>query len=159
MPWKELRLGLSFQTPTWYSLTEEFNENMLVNLSNADVTQPDNIDSVFEYDLRTPSKTTASIAYIFGKDGLLSLDYSYKDFGKTKLGPSAVFENDFNYNNAIKNNYNGVSTVNIGGEYRFKYISLRGGYHYETNPYKNSIIKDNFNGYSLGFGFKISFIF
>ena len=156
MPVKDLRLGLSFQTPTWYSLTEEFNENMTAHLSDASVTQPDNVDSLFEYRLRTPSKTTASIAYVFGKDGLLSLDYSYKDYSSTKLSPTNTFESDFNYNKAMKNNYNGVSTLNVGGEYRFKYLSLRAGYHYETSPYKNTLDREYFNGLSAGFGFKLS---
>ncbi len=151
---KNLRLGFSFQTPTWYTLTEEFNENMIVNLSNASVDQPDNQDWLWEYQLKTPCKTTASIAYVFGKDGILSMDYSYKDYSKTKLSPTNEFENDFNYNKAMENNYTGVSTLNIGGEYRLKYISLRAGYHYETSPYNNALDNEDFTGYSVGFGFK-----
>jgi len=154
MPIKNLRLGFSFQTPTWYTLTEEFNENMIINLSNASVEQPDNQDWIWEYQVRTPCKTTGSIAYVFGKEGLISLDYSYKDFSRTKLSPTDEFETDFNYNNAMQNDYTGVSTLNIGGEYRLKYISLRAGYHYETSPYSNALDSEDFNGYSYGLGFK-----
>lgn len=152
IPVQKLRLGLSYQTATWYSLTEEFSENTSVDLSNANVTQPENINSAFEYRLSAPGKATASIAYIFGKEGLISLDYSYKDYGKAKLSPSNEFETGFNYNEQIKNNYEAVSSINVGGEYRLKYVSLRAGYHFENSPYKN--VTENIKGYSLGFGFK-----
>jgi len=156
IPMKNLRLGLSFQTPTWYSLTEEFNENTRIDISNADINQPNNQDWIWEYQLKTPSKTTGSIAYIFGKQGLLSLDYSYKDYSKTKLTPINEFEKDFNYNKAMNKEYTNVSTLNIGGEFRLKLISLRAGYHYETSPYKNNNNEEYFTGYSFGLGFKTS---
>jgi len=155
-PMENLRLGLSYQTPTWYTLTEEFNKDMTISLSNANVTQPKNVDSYYEYNLRTPGKTTASITYIFEKQGLISLDYSYKDYSMAKLSPTSEFENETNYNQRIKDDYTAVSSINIGGEYRLKYISLRGGYHFESNPYKNYRETKNINGYSLGFGFKTS---
>lgn len=152
MPMKNLRLGLSYQSPSWYTLTEEFNENMNVSLSNANVDQPDNIDSIFDYQLKTPAKTTGSIAYVFDKKGLISLDYSFKDYRKLKLSPTNDFEQNFNYNKSMSDNYQAVSTINIGGEYRLKYLSLRGGYHFENSPYKTK--GSNIKGYSLGFGFK-----
>ena len=43
--------------------------------------------------------------------------------------------------------------MNLGTEWRFDKLSLRGGYSYAENPYKNSIDSDNLEGYSLGFGF------
>ncbi len=154
IPVKGVRLGVSYQTPIWYNLTEEFNENMSVHLSNTSVTQPDNVDSVYEYQLRSPGKLTGSFAYVFGKEGLISLDYNYKDYSKAKLSPTADFETDFNYNQQINKAYKAVSTLNIGGEYRLKYFSLRAGYHFETSPYVKDDNLDSTQGYSLGFGFK-----
>jgi len=153
-PTKNLRLGLAYQTPSWYALTEDFTEDMTVNLSNADIDQPDIVKNYFEYHLRTPGKVTGSIAYIFGKEGLISLDYNYKDYSDAKLSPTADFEGEYHNNENIKNNYDAVSSINIGGEYRLKHISLRAGYHFEDSPYKNS--EDKISGYSLGFGFKTS---
>ncbi len=154
-PIENFRIGLAYQTPTWYSLTEEFSENITVDLSNAEVTQPDNVNNIYDYQLRTPGKITGSLAYVFGKDGLLSLDYQYKDYSKAQLSPTTDFEGNYHNNARIKENYTAVSTVNIGGEYRFKYISLRAGYHYETNPIKE-LSSDYTTSYSTGFGFKTS---
>jgi len=151
-PTKSLRLGLSYQTPSWYVLSEEFSENMGVYLSNADVNQPDNIDYIFDYNLRTPSKLTGSIAYIFNKKGLLSMDYTYKNYSNAKLSPTSEFEGEYHNNENINNNYQAVNTINVGGEYRLKIASLRAGYHFENNPYKDNT--ENVTGFSLGFGFK-----
>lgn len=155
-PIKNLRIGLALQTPTWYTLTEDSQETITTFLSNASTTQPTNEPYTFEYKLRTPSKVTGSIAYVFEKKGLLSLDYTYKDYSKAKLSPTKNFEGNFHDNERIDTNYNAVTTINIGGEYRFKYLSLRGGYHFENSPYKitDAIDSDYYNGYSLGFGFK-----
>jgi len=152
-PIGNLRLGVSLKTPTWYGLTENFTQNKTTYLSNyVDLEQPDNIDSTFEYELMTPAKFTGSIAYVFGKSGLLSLDYSYKDFGSMHISPNSEFEYENNY---INDNLNVVSSLNVGGEYRLKYLSLRGGFHLENTPYKDN---ENYSTamISAGFGFKTS---
>lgn len=150
-PTQNLRLGLAYQTPTWYNVTEEFEEDLEINLSNTNQTLFENPDfSVFEYQIRTSSKLTGSVAYIFGKKGLVSLDYTYRDYNNIKLKPSS----EFSLENDNLNNLNGVSELKIGGEYRYKNISLRAGYHTESNPIKN--LSTNKEGYSLGFGFKFS---
>lgn len=149
-PSKHVRLGLSLQTPTWYSLKEEFKEDIFVSISTGAVTQPSNQDFLDVYRLSTPSKLTTSIAYIFGKKGLLSFDYSYKDFSSSSLRPTLDFEAG---NELISEDYTSVTSINIGGEYRLKYVSLRAGYQYEGSPYKHS--DKTTVGYSFGFGFNI----
>ena len=65
--------------------------------------------SYFSYKLKTPAKTTASIAYIFGKSGLISADYTINDYQKLKLsGDDFSTENQF-FNNELRNTY----TLNI----------------------------------------------
>ena len=39
----------------------------------------------FQYSLRTPSKVTGSFAYIFDKNGLISVDYTHRNYSNTKL--------------------------------------------------------------------------
>lgn len=151
-PIKNLRLGLAYQTPTWYDLTEEFQENTTIDLSNTNsVFHEDSSVSVFDYQIRTPSRITASAAYIFNKKGLISFDYAYKNFNNIKLKPNSQFSED---NNNLKNNLEGISEIRIGAEYRYKIYSFRAGYHMEENPVKE--IDTNENGYSFGLGIKFS---
>ena len=57
-------------------------------------------------------------------------------------------ENQF-FNNELRNTY----TLNVGTEWRFKALSLRGGYHYSESPDANAIESDNIKGYSYGAGY------
>ena len=92
----EVRLGLAYESPTWYHLTDEFSQNLVAvrkNISGelpANVVNPNTINYYAPYKLQTPGKLTGSFAYVFGKSGLISLDYAIKDYGSTKFQP----END-----------------------------------------------------------------
>jgi len=154
-PTQELRLGFAFQTPTWYNLTEEFIEDLEIKVSNNSniYREPENTNvNIFEYDVVTPAKATASIAYLFGKEGLISLDYTYKNFTKTKLKPSNEFVNE---NNLASTELQNTSELRLGAEWRVgKIVSLRGGYYYKQSPYSAAIDSDHVKGFSLGTGFK-----
>ena len=94
----------------------------------------------------------ASAAYVFGKQGLISLDYSYKDYSQTKF--SSDFSGEFSaLNNAISSSLQGSSSVKLGGEYRINALSLRAGMQYEQSPYKNDMIVGDLTGFSLGLGY------
>ena len=160
---KNLRFGFSYQTPIWFT---EINEetNILNNdgfLGDTEITASNNniiYDNTsgnyfpvqaFSYKLKTPGKTTASIAYLFGKNGLISADYTLNNYKNMKLSNGDfTTENQF-FNNNLRNTY----TLNIGAEWRFKSLSLRGGYHYSQSPDANAIESDNIKGYSYGAGY------
>ena len=152
----ELRVGLAYESPTWYNLNDEFRQILSVNCPDCNTPNDDfmaspNIIIYYPtYKLKTSSKYTGSLAYIFGKSGLISIDYSLRDYGSTKFRPS----NEFLQTNALINSTLGVSNeVRIGGEYRIKQWSLRGGYRFEESPYKNKTTIGNLNSYSGGFGY------
>jgi len=89
---------------------------------------------------------------VFGKDGLLSFDYSYQDMSKAQLKPTnnPDFQSE---NQIITNELASVSSFRVGGEYRIKQVSLRAGYRFEQSPYKNAITIGDLVGYSAGIGF------
>ena len=157
------RVGLAYQTPTWY--TEIFEESNIVNndgyfgdteiiVSNDNAIYDNTAGGFlpsqeFLYRLKTPSKLTASAAFIFGKNGLLSLDYNNKNFRNTKLsGDNFSQENQF-FQNELRNTHN----FNVGTEWRFDRLSIRGGYRFEQDPNKQAIETDNLEGYSVGGGY------
>lgn len=154
----ELRAGLTYESPTWMSIQDEttqYLETLVIDDTNSDfykVVDP-NIVNIFEtYRLQTPSKITGSLAYVFGTKGLISFDYSRKDHSKTKFKPTS--DRYFNQQNTIiENALTAASTYKIGGEYKLKQFSFRGGYRIEESPYvdKNNI--GDLTGYSLGLGY------
>lgn len=151
---KMVRVGASYQSPTWYNINEETTQRV-VTISDTDgrfVVAPDIINVYPEYELRTPGKATGSIALLFGKKGLLSFDYSYKDYNSIKFSS----DNRVDYreqNNEISNMLQGASTARLGGEMRHHNWSFRGGMFLEQSPYKNDQILGERKGFSLGTGY------
>jgi len=154
---KEIRVGLAYNSPTWYRITEELSQflSTVRNDGGTDITQiiDPNIISVFpEYRLQTPGKLTGSLALVFGEQGLISFDYSRKDFGNAKFKPTS--DSFFaSQNTIIDNNLKVASTYRIGGEYRHKQFSFRGGYRLEESPYEDDTFYGDLTGYSLGLGY------
>ncbi len=153
---KEFRAGLSYESPTWYELNDELIQSVTaVSSSTAGTLQPDvvdpNVTNVYApYNLQTPSKYTGSLAYVFGKRGLISVDYSVKDYSNTKFKPLNEFER---VNSQITKLLSNSSEFRVGAEYRIKLLSLRAGYRMEQSPYKDKKIMGDLYGISGGFGY------
>ncbi len=154
---ENFRVGLAYNSPVWYTISEETTQYIATirDEGGSDVTQtinPDIVNIFPDYKIQTPSKFTGSLAYIFEKNGLISFDYSRKDYSNTKFKPTSdtyfATQNDI-----ISNNLKSTSTYRIGGEYKVKQLSFRGGYRFEESPYKNETTIGDLTGYSLGLGY------
>ena len=150
------RLGLSYQSPTWYSLWDETYQYIETNSQDLEGnTFKDEIDPRVtnrypEYKITSPSAITASTAFIFGKTGLISLDIVSKDYSEIKLKPTK----DFSYNNnKIKTKLTNSLDFRLGTEFRIQKISLRSGYQFYTSPYKDSTIMEDYSTLAFGFGY------
>ncbi len=151
------RVGLAYDSPVWYTISEETTQYIAAVRDDAGVPVTQiinpNIVNIFpDYKLQTPSKITGSLAYIFGQDGLISFDYSTKDYSKAKFKPTS--DNYFaSQNDIISNSLKSTSSYKLGGEYRIKKVSLRAGYRFEESPYENESSVGDLTGYSLGLGY------
>lgn len=151
---EQIRLGASYQSPVWYTISEEtiqYLETFSAEFGEAFVNP--NVVNIFpDYKLQTPAEYSGSFAYLFGTRGLISFDYSYKDFSSTKFKPAE--DMDFAYqNDLIESSLKGASTFRVGAEYRINDFSLRGGYRFEESPYENEIVIGDLSGYSFGLGY------
>ena len=156
-PTKELRLGVAYESPTWYRISEELTQNAVgvrattTNSFNPDVANPQPITMLYEpYKLQTPGKWTGSIAYVFNKKGLISFDYAMKDYSNTTLKPKNAYIAE---NNEMSNLLDVTNEFRIGAEYKIRQVSLRGGYRFEQSPYKNGTTVGDLTGYSGGIGY------
>ncbi|MES2239928.1 MAG: outer membrane protein transport protein [Bacteroidota bacterium] len=158
----EVRVGLAYESPTWNKFNDELRQNLssyIYNYENSNNPPPETVNPdsngtvTYEtYKLRTPGKITGSLAYIFNKKGLISLDYGYKDYSNIEYSIQNDSRNDF-INSDISNQLTGASEVRIGGEYKIERLSLRAGYRFEGSPYKNKSTVGDLNGYSTGLGY------
>jgi hypothetical protein len=162
-PIKAIRLGLSYQSPTWF--TEIIEDTNITNndgflgdteieVSNDNVIYDNTVGGNLPiqsliYKLRTPSKLTASAAIVFGRFGLISVDYSTRNYNGLNLSGDDFSTENLFFDNQLRN----ANTFNAGTEWRIKKLSLRAGYKYEQNPRQNAFKSDDIESYSLGFGY------
>lgn len=154
---KSLRVGLAYESPTWFTLNDELKQTLNVNCVdcglnlNSFFADPDLLVIYPSYQLQTPSKTTGSIAYIFGKRGLLSLDYALKNYSGTQFDPATDYSN---VNSQMASEFStNTAEIRIGGEYRLKRLSLRGGFRQEQSPFKNNATIGDLTALSGGLGY------
>jgi hypothetical protein len=154
---KAVRLGLAYESPTWYHLNDQLLQSLSAISSNTseelepDVVNP-GITTIYEpYTLQTPGKWTGSFAYVFSKKGLISIDYAIKDYSNTKFKPNDDFFKP--RNEAMANTLETTGELRIGGEYKIKQWSLRGGYRFEQSPYKDKKTVGDLAGFSTGLGY------
>ncbi|MFC4634319.1 OmpP1/FadL family transporter [Dokdonia ponticola] len=154
---QNVRVGLTYDSPTWYTISEEASQIISTSGSDAEgefdvLVNPRVINIFQDYELKVPGKYSGSFAYLFGKQGLISFDYSYSDFSNLTFRPTndPFFQRQ---NQAIANTLKGVSTFKVGGEYRIKEWSLRAGYRFQESPYQDGQTLGDLTGYSIGAGY------
>lgn len=152
------RLGASYESPTWYNLNDELVQD-LYTYDNVNVPSGDESryfgSPIFifpTYRLRTPSKITGSATYIFNKKGLISIDLATKDYSNIQF--KNTNQNDFrDLNSQMSSEMKNAYEIRIGGEYKIKQWSVRGGYRFEESPYKVDTTMGDLTGYSAGLGY------
>ena len=156
-----LRLGLSYQTPTWYSVEEALLQEIATARSDGnggtitEFIEPGVINLYEDYKLRVPGHLTASAAYLFGKKGLISADVTFRDYTSYQLdddfgaldASDVVFEEDFN---------SSAVDYRLGAEYRASpKWSLRAGYRFQDSPFDDDELDGDISAWSAGLGYNL----
>jgi len=154
-----LRAGLAYQSPTWYTMNDELNQSVgSRGFFNPTPGQPVLSDAYSDsaitiaydpYKLQTPGKWTGSLAYVFNKSGLISVDFGLKDYSNTRFKSNGFRS----VNSDMDNLLDYAAEFRIGAEKRIKQWSLRAGFRNEQSPYKNGKTIGDLTGYSGGFGY------
>lgn len=154
------RLGLAFHSPTFFTLTDTYEEHVTLNDDVPD-DQSWNDDSKnyssdgspdqFKYSLTTPYRAIASVSYVIREvedvtrqRGFLTADVEYVNYKASSFSPNDeanTGETDKTYlkqlNRAIDNAYKGAFNFRVGGELKFTTVMVRLGGAYYGNPYKD----------------------
>ncbi|CAM4420546.1 OmpP1/FadL family transporter [Flavobacterium terrigena] len=156
---ENVRVGLAYETPTWYRLNDELTQSISSNFydattdsMNQSYVNPGIVNVYPTYKIQTPSKLTGSATVLFGKKGLLSVDYSTKNYAKTEFKPN----NETIYsrlNTQMKDQLQDSYELRVGGEYKIQKWSVRGGYRFEQSPYKTDYAFGDLMSYSGGLGY------
>lgn len=97
-PIQELRLGFAFHTPTWYSLTEDYNGGLDYRYNNSytkSVEYNDGRPTTTDMNFRSPWKLIASAAGVLGGKFIISADYEWNLYKGMKFSEPSY--NNYSY--------------------------------------------------------------
>ena len=156
-----VNLGFVLQTPTWFSLNEEYEASMSATFDDyyfpqEDVTlgEENAVSDVFlsNYGLRTPFKIGGGATIFLGKHGFISADVDWVDYSIARINST-----DFNEepdNQVIQELYTSTVNFRLGGEAKIERWRFRAGYGYVGDPYLNSSLDQSTQLLSGGLGLK-----
>ena len=151
-----LRIGVSIQTPTFYTAEESFSMNGNSTYYDIDGQRFDEfIDGAdgrwyngwWGYDMTTPFILNTGVAAVLGTKGMISVDYELKNYALIDFdGIEFSTQNQY-----ISNDFKASHALRVGGEYRINNaFSARLGYSFVTSPVKASVEKDNLEIFTVG---------
>lgn len=157
------RVGASFVTPSVYYLTDDSRSTLNTNYNNFYYPEEDTVLTslssessivISDYNLQTPMRLNAGVAYFFQKEGFISADIEYLNYRNNRLST-----NDFSMdedNQTIRNLYNSAINIKLGGEYRYEVFRFRAGGGYYSDPFAvtNGISRARLN-FSVGVGLRL----
>jgi hypothetical protein len=160
-PINMLQIGLSYSTPTSYSIRDEYFASMESNWLEP---EPENVYEDFreadaiEYKLVTPGKLRTGITFI-GKKGFITGDVEFVDYSKAKYKNKDDSYYAADNNPDIAAELNNAVNFAVGGEYRLNNLRLRLGWNLMQDPYVQSDFDTNpvdrkITSYSSGVGYR-----
>jgi len=162
-PVNEVRIGATFQTPTWMHIQDNSSEVLDTRYTqganvNTFTNTPNNYP--IEYNLRTPYKGSLGASVILGHNALITADVDYVDYSSIKFSTNSSYGNYdlMNTQNAdVKSIYTEAVNYRLGAEVKVSGVALRAGYGMNGTPYKDDSDNDfQMKYYSAGLGFRFS---
>jgi len=165
-----LRLGASVQTPTGFSVTENWQYTASASFENSGYNASAKSPvGEYSYKLSTPWIFNAGLAYIYDKLGFLSVDYEMIDYRsmKYRLYEYNTATADYDYiqevNAGIRKNCAETHNLRVGLEVKpLPFLAVRGGYGFMTNPERGYEFRDGattFFSFGLGYSSPGTFYF
>lgn len=160
-PVDAFRVGFSYTTPTALALNDESESFLQTNYNNfyyaAEDTLLRTVSSesdivVSRFTLTTPSRFSIGMAGFLGKNGFISGDVEFVNYGS-----AAVNSRDFSTgsdNATINNLYGSAVNFRVGAEYRIQPIMVRVGFNHMGDPMKDSGIDRSISTFSAGVGYR-----
>ncbi|MCD7937013.1 MAG: outer membrane protein transport protein [Tannerellaceae bacterium] len=154
-PTDYLRIGVAYNSPTWYKMTDYFHASAgtLIEVvdqetgavSNSEVNNSTPNNQAYDYRFRTPDKWIFSLAGILGQNALISFDYELSNYKSSKFTDRDGYEPNYlmDTNDYIREDFQMVNTFRLGAEYKVTpQFAVRAGGYYQTSSAKTHL-QDN----------------
>ena len=149
------RIGGAIHTPTYYDLNDKWDSQLDAKFTDTSFSFKSEKGRA-DYALATPFKAIGSCAFIFGKSGLISLDYEFLDYSLARLSGSGTNNYSFSEENKqIGNKYISAGNIKVGTEWKINPFAIRAGFAHYGNPFASGIgNRGIYNSVSAGFGIR-----
>ena len=154
-PFGGLRLGATVTTPTWYTLTDEWDYTMNTAFNNGNSYTEYSPTGTFSYKLTAPMRWSVGAAYTFLNKGLISLDYEQVNYADIRLKDADGYSSKSLFseeNSLIASSFNNAHILRAGLEIWLGSVALRGGYQQYSPAVKGAASR---SVYSAGIGFNL----
>ena len=162
------RVGLSFSTPVWYSLTANCTSQINSTIGGKKYDIRTEVGD-HDFNIRTPWKFNISAGGTIGNFLALDAEYEYSDYSSASLSYDDVYDEwswggnqtkDRELNREASKYLKGVSTVRLGAEAKLDYgLSLRLGYNYVSTPIKSNALQNQFiNSASIDYNTSTNYV-
>jgi len=146
-PIQELRIGISYESPTWLYMDDSYSASMNSNYRTtgdaSDLRQT-------SYRINTPQRVTGSIAAVLGGSFILSADIDWLNYNgmllKTDSGDWSLMDTklrDSRINGYIDDDFRNTINLRVGAEIKLDKFAIRAGYQRYKNPYMDGIVTDH----------------
>lgn len=162
------RVGLSFSTPVWYSLTANCTSQINSTIGGKKYDIRTEVGD-HDFNIRTPWKFNISAGGTIGNFLALDAEYEYSDYSSASLSYDDSYDEwgwggnqtkDRELNREASKYLKGVSTVRLGAEAKLDYgLSLRLGYNYVSTPIKSNALQNQFiNSASIDYNTSTNYV-
>ncbi len=163
---KRFRIGAAYHSKTYFALQDSFNTVSYYaytfdgNFEEFDSRSP---DGIFEYGLNTPSRTVASVGYLFRNNKLAGfinadiemLNYANSAFNLTRSSDATQADADYEdqLNDQIAVELGNAFNFRLGTEIAYGHLRFRAGAALNQSPFSNGLADGN-TIYATGVGYK-----
>lgn len=162
------RVGLSFSTPVWYSLTANCTSQIYSTIGGEKYDYRTEVGD-HDFNIRTPWKFNISAGGTIGNFLALDAEYEYSDYSSASLSYDDGYDEwgwggnqtkDRELNREASKYLKGVSIVRLGAEAKLDYgLSLRLGYNYVSTPIKSNALQNQFiNSASIDYNTSTNYV-
>lgn len=156
---KLVRFGMSFHTPTYYSMKDKYQTDLSTDITGS--IEP--IPGEFKYKLISPLRLNTSFGVFLKKFGFFSVEYERVNYGNARYRTKDFPAFEDNVNQDVIDFYGTGRNVKLGLELAWKILRIRGGYAFFNIPFKDKTTFEKANeqqhNYTAGIGVRLKRLF
>jgi len=144
-PFSGLRIGAAIQTPTLLGIRETYGLDAYSKADDEGMSAATPVDEWY-YNLRTPFRVNAGVAYTIGQVGLVSADYEYTDYRKMAFSAPDGYDTSYDFSDTnldIRDICGPAHALRLGAELKpAPEMAIRVGYNLTTGAQYNWLNSD-----------------